>query len=135
MSAHDDHNEFLQELLRGGKPAHESDFVDAVLHGGPRPPADRAGVRVTEALDRVNAAPAPGSPDRQEADAALDAALDEWHAARADSEPPPPVGFDGGARAPSPPPPPSLEAQLLGGGDPALTRFHQQRFDGLRGGE
>ena len=126
MSAHDDHNEFVQALLRGGKPAHGSDFVDAVLHGGPRAPADRAGDRVTEALDRVNAAPASGSPD---SDAALDAALDEWRAARADAEPPEP-GFDGGARAPSPPSPPSLEAQLLGGGDPNLARFHQQRFDG-----
>lgn len=133
MSAHHDHNEFVQALLRGGKPAHESDFVDAICHGGPRAPAERAGDRVTEALDRVSGAPTPGSPDRQEADAALDAALDEWRAARADAEPPE-TGFDGGARASSPPPP-SLEAQLLGGGDPALTRLHQQRFDGLRGGE
>lgn len=134
MSANDDHNEFVRQLVGDAKSA-QSDLVDTILHGGPRAPAERAGDRVTEALDRVSAAPAPGSPGRREADATLDAALDEWRAAKADSEPPPQVGFDAGARAPSPPPPPSLEAQLLGRGDPALVRFHQQRFDGLRGGE
>jgi len=130
MSAHDDHNEFVRGLLRAGKPA--SGILGSVLGGGPRGPAEHAGDRVREALERASSAP--GSPDRQDAPAALDAALDEWRAARADAEPPE-VGFDGGARAPSPPSPPSLEAQLLGGGDPNLVRFHQQRFDGLRGGE
>ena len=134
MSADDDHNEFVRQLVGGAKSA-RSDLVDTILHGGPRAPDERAGDRVTEAL-RLNAATASGSPGRQEADATLDAALDEWRAAKADSEPPPQVGFDGGARVPSAPPTPSLEAQLLGGGDPNLARLHQQRFDELReGGE